>query len=333
VRYLILIKSLTVIFLSLLAVLMGSSVIANELGCAATAQTLRLACDFDVRDSFLTGAASCMDQLDTESVDECMAEVQEERTEDSEECTDVLEGRMDLCSSLDNKAHEPEFGEDFADNFVDPMDIGGDVPANPFLPLVQGKTWTYEGTSTDDDGEEETETVIVTVTDRVKKIEGILCLVVNDISVEEDIIVESTDDWFAQDVNGNVWYCGEIAENFEVFDGDEPEDPELVDIEGSWKSGRDGAKAGMLLPFEPMVGTFLRTELAYTDAEDAIEIVDTQGTESAAAASCDGNCLVTQDFSPLDPGVTESKYYLPGVGLILEIDNETGDRLELVEYD
>ena len=47
------------------------------------------------------------------------------------------------------------------------------------------------------------------------------------------------------------------------------------------------------------------------------------------AATCTGDCLVTRDFSPLDPGVEEEKYYAPGVGKILEIDLETGTRVEL----
>jgi hypothetical protein len=41
---------------------------------------------------------------------------------------------------------------------------------------------------------------------------------------------------------------------------------------------------------------------------------------------------VTLDFSPLDPNVEENKYYASGIGMIVEIDLETGDRLELVEF-
>jgi hypothetical protein len=37
------------------------------------------------------------------------------------------------------------------------------------------------------------------------------------------------------------------------------------------------------------------------------------------------------DFTPLEPEVFEYKYYAPGVGLILEVDPETGERVELVE--
>jgi len=53
-------------------------------------------------------------------------------------------------------------------------------------------------------------------------------VVVRDVAMDEGEVVEITDDWYAQDLDGNVWYCGEIAQNFELFEGDEPEVPELV---------------------------------------------------------------------------------------------------------
>lgn len=256
-----------------------------------------------------------------------------EREEEVEECDDIFAARLELCELLDDAPHEVDFGEEFAANFVDPRDIGGSVEPNPWFPLVAGNNWVYEGTSVDeDDGEEVTETVTVTVTDKVKLIQGILCVVVRDFAEEDGEVIEDTDDWFAQDVDGNVWYCGEISQNFEFFDGDEPEEGELVDIDGSWKSGRDDAKAGLLLPNEPEVGQVFRQELLITDAEDAVEILGLEGSESSPAAACNSNCLVTRDFTPLEPDVNENKYYAPGIGLIVEIDPESGERVELIEF-
>ena len=170
------------------------------------------------------------------------------------------------------------------------------------------------------------------VTGDTKLIDGITCIVVIDTATEDGVVVETTDDWYAQDVDGNVWYCGEISENFEEFDGDETSDPELVDIDGSWKAGRDGAEPGMLLPFDPQVGDVFRQEFAQTDAEDAIEILAIDASEAAADGVCAGNCLMTRDFTPLEPDVEENKFYLPGTGLIVEVDLETGDRVELVSF-
>ncbi|MFQ5982927.1 MAG: hypothetical protein ACE5KS_06095, partial [Woeseiaceae bacterium] len=194
---------------------------------------------------------------------------------------------------------------------------------NPWFALVTGNRWVYEG-----DGE----TIEVVVTGDTKLIDGVTCVVVTDTATEDDVVVEATDDWYAQDLDGNVWYCGEISENFEEFDGDETDGPELVDIEGSWKAGRDGSEAGILLPLTPEPGDIFRQEFAQTDAEDAIEIVATSATEAAPGGACDGNCLLTRDFTPLEPGAEENKYYVPGTGLIVEINPETGERVELIEF-
>ncbi|MCZ6659061.1 MAG: hypothetical protein O7C67_17370 [Gammaproteobacteria bacterium] len=304
--------------------------LADDFGCGESARLLRYACEFDTREGLLEATAICLDSSAPD--DACFAAAEDEFAEDREECADVLEARQELCEVLDDAVHEPDFGEEFAANFIDPLLIGNGIAPNPYFPLVQGNRWTYEGTFIDDDGEEVTETIVVTVTDATKLIDGITCLVVNDVAVEDGEVIENTDDWFAQDLEGNVWYCGEIAENFETFEGDEPEEPELVDIEGSWKSGREGSKAGMLIPFEPEPGDVIRQELAYGDAEDAVEIVSVTASESAPGGSCTETCLHTIDFTPLEPGVTEDKYYVPGIGLIVEVDAETGDRVELLEF-
>jgi hypothetical protein len=94
---------------------------------------------------------------------------------------------------------------------------------NPYFPLVPGTRWVY--------AEGEDETIVVEVLDEMKLIEGVECRTVRDtvtINIEgEDFLVEDTLDWYAQDVDGNVWYCGEIVQNFEFI----PEDgvAELVE--------------------------------------------------------------------------------------------------------
>jgi len=310
--------------------LFTATVLADDFGCSESARLLRYACEFDTQEGLLEMSAVCLDSSAPD--DECFAAAEDEFAENREECSDVLEARLEVCEALDDAVHEPGFGEDFAINFVDPLMIGNGIAVNPYFPLVQGNSWTYEGTSVDDDGEEVTETITVTVTGATKLIEGITCLVVNDVAEEDGEVIEDTDDWFAQDFQGNVWYCGEIAENFETFEGDEPEEPELVDIEGSWKAGREGSKAGMLIPFEPEPGDVIRQEVAYGEAEDVVEIVSITASESAPGGSCTDNCLHTIDFTPLEPDTKENKYYAPGIGLIVEVDPESGERVELLEF-
>ena len=292
-----------------------------EPGCAASAHTQRLACEFDLRDDFFTKSAQCLD-VDNQDAG-CFDEAEVDFDDGLEECNDVLEARLDLCESLDDATHDPQFGPDFAANFVDPLTIGAATAPNPWFALVPGNTWTYAG-----DGE----TIEVVVTSDTKLIDGITCIVVIDTASEDDVVIEKTDDWYAQDVDGNVWYCGEISENFEEFDGDDVSGPELVDIEGSWKAGRDRAEAGILLPFDPQVGDIHRQEFAQTDAEDTIELLATDASETSPGFSCSGTCLMTRDFSPLEPDVEENKFYAAGVGLIVEVKPGTTERVELIEF-
>ena len=291
--------------------------------CSSAAVSLQQACAVDVMDDIFETTAVCMDTLDDDDRAGCLADVQDERAENEDECDTVFDARLSLCEDVGDAAHQPLFGAAFAANFVNPLHIGNTVAVNPWFPLATGNRWVYEG-----DGE----TIDVEVTDEVKLIDGISCVVVIDTATEDDVVVEITRDWYAQDTSGNVWYCGEIARNFEVFEGDDPEDPELVDIEGSWKAGRDGAEAGILLPFDPQVGAFERQEVLYGEAEDAIEILAVDASESAPGGECAATCLQTRDFSPLDAEANENKFYVPGTGLIVEIDMNTGDRVELIEF-
>lgn len=295
--------------------------------CSATARTLKHACGLESNEDYLTAVAVCLNDTDPRA---CIHEARAERNEAREECAEVLEARSEVCDAVGEAPYQPPFGEDFADQFVDPRQIGQSVPPNPYFPLVPGNYWIYE----DDEGEE---TITVRVTDQTKLIDGVTCVVVRDTAEEDGVAVEITDDWYAQDLLGNVYYCGEISESRETFEGDDPEDPELVSIEGSWKHGRDGAKAGLLLPAQPVVGEVIRTEVAWGEAEDVIEILSLAADESVTLGddsdlACNATCLETRDFTPLEPEVEEHKYYLPGIGLLLEVDVVEGTRVELKEF-
>lgn len=306
---------------------------ANDMeavNCTSASNSLRRACEFEALDEFFVGVATCAHSNTEEDAAACVDDYRVDRDDLLDECGEVTAARHELCAATDDAAHNPPFGLAFAADFVDPLTIGDTTPANPFTPLVQGNVWKYEGTFMED-GEEITEVITVTVTNRTKLIDGITCLVVRDVVEIDGQLIEDTDDWFAQDTDGNVWYCGEEVKDYEWFDGDVPAVPELVAIDGSFKAGRDGDEAGMLIPFAPVVGDIHRQEVSFTNAEDAVEILALDGSEIVPAASCDGTCLITMDFSPLDPGVEEHKYYAPGIGMILEVDVDTGDRVELIE--
>lgn len=287
--------------------------------CSKTAYTVYRACGFDLKDDFWLARANCINITDDEERHECFTEARSDASEAAEECGDQLDARLDLCEEAGEERYDPDFDPE---NFVDPLEIGLGVTPNPYFPLVAGNQWVYEG----DD-----ETNTVTVTEKTKLIDGVTCVVVHDVVEEDGVVVEDTDDWFAQDTDGNVWYCGELSQDFEVFEGDDPEEPELVEIEGSFKAGRDEAKAGILIKAVPEPGDILRQEFALQEAEDVAKVLSVTASAESPAASCTGNCLQTKEYTPLEPDVFEHKFYAPGIGLILEVDME-GNRVELVEF-
>ena len=80
-----------------------------EPSCSASAQVQRLACQYDLQDDFYTSNAQCLDNSVPDVA--CLDNAKSDYDEATEECDEVLEARLALCESLDDKAHEPEFGE------------------------------------------------------------------------------------------------------------------------------------------------------------------------------------------------------------------------------
>ena len=295
----------------------SGSVLANQF-CSQTAEITLKACLHEARDDFLIARGKCVNLSDPVARQECREEAQADQEESRELCAEQRTARGEVCNLIGEERYDPDFSPA---NFVHPNQIGKSVSPNPYFPLVPGTRWVYRGGG---------ERIIVRVTHKTKLIDGVTCRVLVDVVKEDGVEIEITGDWYAQDTQGNVWYCGEIARNFETFDGDRPEDPELVDIDGSWKAGRDGAKAGIIMFAAPQVGVTYREEIALGEAEDVAEVVSDTGTESVPAASCNNNCVVTRNFTAIEPGAEEFKYYALGVGPILEIDGE-GGRVELIK--
>ena len=279
-----------------LALLLGASVSARHKKefCTDTADLALHACFADARDDALIARANCINESERDERRTCRGDARTEREDAKEECEDQYDARLDVCDLIGEDRYDPDFEP--AD-FVDPSDIGTTVEPNLYWPLVPGYRWVYEGGG---------ETITVIVTDKTKLIDGVTCRVVNDVNREDDVVIEDTEDWYAQDREGNVWYFGELSRDFETFEGDDPEEGELVTIDGSFKAGRERAKPGILVLAAPRVGDVYRQEMSLGEAEDLAEVISVTGTESVPAASCTNDCLVTRDFTPLEPGVEEN---------------------------
>ena len=191
---------------------------------------------------------------------------------------------------------------------------------NPWWPMAVGSEWEY--TETDADGT--VAKVKVTVTDETKQIQGITATVVHDVLTEDGEVVEDTFDWYAQDVDGNIWYLGEDTKEFE--------NGHVVTTEGSWEAGVDGAFAGVIIPAQPTVGLTYRQEYLAGEAEDQATVLslDEQAEVPAGAYQ---NLMLTKEFTPVEPDVLEYKWYAQGVGQVLAITVSGGsDREELDKY-
>ncbi len=193
---------------------------------------------------------------------------------------------------------------------------------NPYWPMRPGSRWVYSETSRTGARQR----VEVTVTRRTKRIaNGIAARVVRDVATQNGRTVEATDDWYAQDDAGNVWYLGEATAEYEAG--------KVVSRAGSFEAGVDGAQPGIALPARPRPGLSYRQEYLEREAEDTGAIVTVGEEQVEVPAGYFTRVLMTRDLVPLEPRVQELKFYARGVGPVLSIHTDRdGGRAELVRY-
>jgi hypothetical protein len=280
--------------------------------CHKTSTAAQTACEADGKDNRWIAVGSCFNLADAAARQQCIADAKDAQTEQGQECRAQYDARESLCAALGQAPYDPVIDPA---NFHSPLETA--AQPNPFFPLVPGNEWVYKG-----GGEKDT----VTVTDKTRVILGVTTTEVHDVVTDESgqTTIEDTLDWFAQDLQGNVWYFGELAQQFE--------NGRLAGLEGSWTGGVESAKPGIVMEATRKVGDVYRQEFSLGNAEVAGEVISITGSATVPAASCSGDCVVTRDFSPLEPDVEENKYYKSGVGLILEVDPASGVRNELFSF-
>jgi hypothetical protein len=191
---------------------------------------------------------------------------------------------------------------------------------NPWFPLKPGSRWHYRGVEghahfTDN----------MHVTHRTKKILGVGATVVHDVVLKHRKPREVTNDWYAQDRHGNVWYFGENTKELDRHG-------HVTSREGSFKAGRDGARPGVLFPGDPRVGQKARQEYYKGHAEDHFKVLDLNARVSTPYVST-RHAVRTKEWSPLEPNVVDNKYYVRGVGDVKEITVKgPTERLHLVSF-
>jgi hypothetical protein len=203
---------------------------------------------------------------------------------------------------------------------LDPAEFSTQID-NPWWPMEPGSRWIYRETDT----EGTMQRVEVTVTDRTKMIaNGVEARVVHDVVTEDGEPVEITDDWYAQDSEGNVWYMGEATTEYE--------NGKPVSTAGSFEAGVDGAQPGIIMPADPEPGMTYRQEYYAGEAEDEGEIVSID-EQAQVPFGHFTDVLMTKDTNPLEPKVLEFKFYARDVGPVLAVSVSGGsDREELLSY-
>jgi hypothetical protein len=205
---------------------------------------------------------------------------------------------------------------------LDPADFTTKID-NPYWPMSPGSRWVYRETDTTGANQK----VVIEVTDKTKTIaNGVEARVIRDTATENGKPVEITDDWYAQDSAGNVWYLGEATAEYK--------NGKVATTAGSFEAGVDGAQAGIAMPANPEPGLTYRQEYSKGVAEDKGAVI-TVGEEQVEVpfGHFNTDIVMTRDLVPLEPKVQELKFYAPDVGPLLSVHTDgAGGRAELVSY-
>jgi hypothetical protein len=203
---------------------------------------------------------------------------------------------------------------------LDPADFTTKID-NPYWPMRPGSRWVYRET----DSEGARQRVVVTVTNQTKLIaNGITARVAHDVATQGGKLAEVTDDWYAQDRAGNIWYLGEDTT---AYERGKPSSKA-----GSFEAGVDGAQPGVVMPAHPRVGMRYRQEYSKGQAEDRARVMSRR-ERAEVPFGFFKRALFTREEDPLEPRMLEYKFYARGVGPVLAISVSGGsDREELVRY-
>jgi hypothetical protein len=189
---------------------------------------------------------------------------------------------------------------------------------NAWFPLKPGTTLVYNG------GEGGTpERDVFKVTRRTHVVNGVRCVVIDDRVYANGRLEERTNDYYAQDSKGNVWYVGEDTATLDS-------NGHVKSREGTWHAGTGGAHAGLFMPARPRVGETHRQEYWKGHAEDWFRVVDRNAKVKVPYRSYT-HALRTREWTPLEPGVVDAKYYARGIGEVYEGTVKGGnERFQLV---
>jgi hypothetical protein len=186
---------------------------------------------------------------------------------------------------------------------LDPADFTVEID-NPYYPLRPGDRRVYRETAPDGTRQR----IVDEVLNRTKLIaNGVTARVIRaTVTNRAGKVVEYTEEWFAQDRAGNVWYFGEDTTKYENGKASK---------KGSFEAGVDGAQPGVQMPARPKAGMRFRLEGGYkTGAADHTEVLSVGKEQVEVPFGHFRGTVMNRDYTPLEPKVSELWFYAKGVG-------------------
>ncbi len=189
-----------------------------------------------------------------------------------------------------NRSEEQVDDESWTTEYAVERDELASSGRNPFFSLEPGYTLVLE----DDEVQ-----LTITVLNETKKVDGVETRVVEERETEDGELAEVSRNYFAISKRTNgVFYFGEDVDIYE--------DGKVAGHEGAWLSGEGGAKFGLIMPGEALIGARYYQEVAPEVAMDRAEIVGMNETIDTPAGKFE-NCLKTEETNPLKPKEKEFK--------------------------
>jgi hypothetical protein len=147
----------------------------------------------------------------------------------------------------------------------------------------------------------------LTVLAETTTIDGVECRVMEDREEKGGKPVEITRDYYAIDkATGDVYYFGE---DVDIYKGGK-----VSSHDGSWRSGVDGAKFGLMMPGRLAAGDrFMQERAPKQKAMDRSEVVAL--SEKIVTPAGAFECVHLKDSSAIEKAV-DHKWYAKGVGMV-----------------
>ena len=203
----------------------------------------------------------------------------------------------------DTRNNKIGFTDEF---FLEDCDFS-DTGSNRFFILEPNYQLVLEG---EEDGTEVE--LVITVLEDTRIVDGVKTRVVEERESEDGELVEVSRNFFAIcEQTNSVFYFGEEVDDYE--------DGEIVGHSGEWLAGKEGAKAGLMMPGIVLINSKYQQETAPGVAMDRARILSMDESIKTPAGDFE-NVLKIRETTPLEPDAIEFKFYVAGIGLIQDAD-------------